>query len=96
MSPTLGISASAQVKMGGFGRSLLEWRLCFVGIKSSGTTPKDLNGIYAIQPDLSSDGRRAGFAEIIAVTEEGRWALGRNSMDDWPLGAQIDENRTPD
>ena len=51
--------------------------------------PRRLNGVYAIQPDLSSDGRRAGFAEIIAVTEEGRWALGRESMDEighWEVG----------
>lgn len=50
--------------------------------------PRRLSGVYAIQPDLSCDGRRAGFAEIIAVTEENRWVLGRESMSDigsWDL-----------
>lgn len=50
--------------------------------------PRRLNGIFAIQPDLSSDDRRAGFAEIICVTEDNRWVLGRENMSDigqWDL-----------
>ena len=42
--------------------------------------PRELNGIYAVHPDIKQDGRRAGFAEMIYIDETMRIALGRDDF----------------
>ena len=42
--------------------------------------PRELNGVYAVHPDIKQDGRRAGFAEMIYIDETMRIALGRNEF----------------
>lgn len=44
--------------------------------------PRPLLGIYAIQPEIKQDQRRAGFAELILITAEERRILGRGSLDE--------------